>query len=88
MLLFFFTFSNSIVCVKNSKESQVTILEANFIRKSYENLFTVRGELTPFPMQHNRAELLGGQEVLSGLQKNQFHATAPFDQGKLPSQES
>lgn len=61
---------------KNSKEGQVTFLWTNFIRKSYENPLTARGEFIPSSTQHTtKAELRGDRVVLS---ENQFHPTAPF----------
>lgn len=82
--LFFNLFFYSLVDDKNSKEGQITFLWTNFIRKSYENPFTVRGELTPTSTQHtNRAELLEGQQLLSGLQKTNPMLLPPsFNQGE------
>lgn len=64
-----FVFS-SLADNENCKDGQLTFLWTNFTRKSYANHLIVRDELTPSSTQRiDRAELLGGQQVLLGLQR-------------------
>lgn len=71
----FYLFVYALADDENYKEGQVTFLCTNFIRKSYENLFTVGSALTPSSLGLNdRTELPGDWQVT----ERQCHATPPL----------